>query len=201
MMSWSLSSLSRQRRLPWPGILGCPGRFACGVCGSLPIRGAWCDLGMGYMPRLGRCLVEKALTGRRAQVLAVLDQPRTAAEIGALTGLDRRALYATHALMREGRIVHCGPSHFLRADLVGQFEPRKRLPWPRPPTEAGTILRERIMALLAEPRGADEIARLLSVKRDQANYMLRRLIREGRVLRAVRDGYRERYIYRCATPE
>lgn len=157
-----------------------------------PCHGTYAPAGMLQGPR--------PLTGRSAEVLAVLDQPRTAAEVGALTGIGRRATHVLELLRREGRAVHCGPSHFLRAELAGRFEPREGLSRLRSPPEKGLILRERVMILLAEPRGADEITRLLGAKKHQVDYMLGRLIREGRVSRVVRAGYRQRYLYSRAEP-
>lgn len=157
-----------------------------------PWHGVYAPVGMSDIPRPPR--------GKSARIMAVLDQPRTAAEVGELTGVGRRAVYFLCPLVRDGHAVHCGPSHYLRADLDGQFEFRKRSKRARALPGKGLTLRKQIMSLMAEPQASEEITRMVGTAGYRVNYMLVKLMHEGRLISVPRYGHRGRYLYMRVYP-
>jgi len=78
--------------------------------------------GHGYYAPLGH-QSERPLPPRYMKILGVLDEPRTAAEIGDLVGVAS-VTHVLQSLMQLGHVAHCGKYHYVRSEHAHRFEPR-----------------------------------------------------------------------------
>ena len=67
---------------------------------------------------------ERPLPPRYVMVMGVLDEPRSAAEIGHMVGV-RSVTHVLQSLLQLGHVAHCGMYHYVRSELAHRFKPRR----------------------------------------------------------------------------
>ena len=131
--------------------------------------------------------IVRPLQQRQARIVALLDQPRSAAELSHTMDLGYSVTHLLQELIKTGHVVHCGPHHYVRAELGGQFEPRRPVVY-RGESPRLAAFRAVLLKHTEHPRTVEELAALLHERRDLIHRQLSVLMTAGQVTVARMGG-------------
>lgn len=134
------------------------------------------------------------------EVLAVLDQPRSAAEVSALVGVSYSVTHVLQTMIECGHVAHCGRYFYVRADLADRFPPRRNRPRPASGARASPEdMKQAIIRELVEPRSITELVRALGEHRERVAWHVEALVKEGALVRVIVSGQRSGVRYRLSS--
>ena len=132
---------------------------------------------------------ERPLPLRFTKVLGVLDEPRTAAEIGQLVEV-RDVTHVLQSLMQLGHVAHYGKYHYVRSEHAHRFEPMQlvRKAGPRTKEVRPARLKAAILEQLKQgDRTIGQMAKALGERRERVSWHVCAMIETGHIRRMVTE--------------